>query len=95
MPGRTDDTRPAHCPGRLNNKDHRFSHRQHREKPVTYLFGELPVVMLGAGTILLLLSNGNVSKSGSAMAGAILISGAYPGINQSTEQDLNQHSHSH
>lgn len=48
-----------------------------------YTFGQvLPVAMVGGGLILILLSEGVGTKSGFAIAGAILIGAAFLGLNR-------------
>lgn len=55
-----------------------------------YLIGQLlPVLMIGGGTILILIG-GNEGDSGFAIAGTILVSSAFLGINQSVQRGLNQ-----
>lgn len=51
-----------------------------------YSLGQiLPVVMVGAGVILIAMSEGTAAMSGYAIAGAVLIGTAYAGMNLATK----------
>ena len=53
-----------------------------------YTLGQiLPVGMVGGGVILILLSEGEATKSGFAIAGALLIGMAYLGLNMAASTD--------
>lgn len=53
-----------------------------------YTLGQiLPVGMVGGGVILILLSEGEATKSGFAIAGALLIGAAYLGLVLSGKSD--------